>query len=174
MVKTILIFCDITGTIYSKKQNTIDDYLDLQQIIHDISTESNCKIIFSLASSDNLEYVSKTLKELLPFLPDINKNTHFFSGGYILNDEIVINNIDSKVYQIVGYINNMKKQCDIQEIILIDDCEFNHEMLKSFLTEEICNNRLKSLVPIGSLGLLEVNELLKKRNNQSNTYQKKK
>lgn len=170
MIKTILIFCDITGTIYCGNKNTIDDYLDLQQIINDISTESNCKILFSLASSDNAEYVSKTINELSKFLPKINENPHFFSGGYIVDNNIVITNITSKAYQIVNYINQMGKICDIAEIIIIDDCEFNHEMVKSFINEQCYNDRLKCLIPIKKVGLLEVNELLKNRNNQPKQY----
>lgn len=173
MEKITLIFCDITGTIFSKKQNTKDDYLNFKQIINDISIESNSKILFSLASSDDENFVIETLTKLSLYIPKIDENIHFFDNGYILNKKIVYNNINSKAFQIVNYIKQMKKICDIHEIIIIDDCEFNHEMIKLLIDEEFLNNKITSLIPIRRIGLLEVNELLKEKNDKLKNYVQK-
>lgn len=171
--KITLIFCDITGTIFSKKQNTTEDYLNFKQIINDISIETNSKILFSLASSDDSNFVIETLEKLSSFIPKIKENIHFFGSGYILNKKIVYNNINSKAYQIVTYINQLKKTYDIHEIIIIDDCEFNHEMIKLLIDEEFLNNKITSLIPIRMIGLLEVNELLKEKTDKLKIYVKK-
>lgn len=173
MEKIVLIFCDINGTIHTINKNNVDDYSNLKQIINDISAESDSLILFSLASNDDLDFVMNTLQDLLPFIPEIQENIHFFSDGSILKNQIVFNYINSKVFQIADYIKAMDKIFDIQEIIIIDDCEFNHEMIRVGINEGHFDNKIKSLIPTEKMVLSEVNKLLTERNNGSEKVYKK-
>ena len=58
MEKTILFFCDIHGTLEGKLGNKKEDYLKFNHLLNLMSScNDNCKILFSLVSTEKEDIV---------------------------------------------------------------------------------------------------------------------
>lgn len=161
MKKAILFFYDINGTLNGSLENTKEDYLEFNKILNSISEiNENCTIIFSLISTEKEIIVKEYLDILKEYL---NSNIYFYKQfceeGYILNDKCIKGEF-GKSYQIVKYVEELKKTFDIINIYYADDTLFYHHLLNEYANiYNLCDN-ITNIIPDGHLGLKEVNALL--------------
>ena len=69
MENVIMFFCDIHGTLKGNIENEEIDYINLNSILNTLSSNNNnCKIIFTLLSSESKEELNSILKPLKKYL----------------------------------------------------------------------------------------------------------
>lgn len=157
MKNIVLFFCDLTGTIIGREENSIIDYQRFYQLLLNIqNTEQVENLIFSLVSSDVHKIINNHTNIFKEFFSEpIILGKQFFDNGYIINNKIYSTN-QSKIEQILTYINELNKKFNIIKIYYADDCEFFHIILNEIINNDI----LTSIIPQKKQGLRELNNLL--------------
>lgn len=161
--KVICFFCDIMGTLIGSNKANDADYELFTKLLLKLKEEQGVqKIIFSLISSDNFEFVLDEENTLSSFFGNlITLGEQFFDKGFIDIDGCVeIKKNKGKVFTIYNYCNELSNKYDIQKIYYADDCEMYHDMLKTILNETKFNNKIISFIPSNNIGIAELNQLL--------------
>lgn len=161
MKKISIFFCDIRGTIHGNNQkNTLNDYqLFSKQIDKLKEQEDNDEFLFSLISSDKMEFIQEQCQILAATLgKNVRLGYQIFENGYI-NDSQIFSFPTGKPFQIITYLNELKKRYIINKIYFADDCEFEHFLISNLLNPED-QKKLVSIIPKNKLGLQELNHLL--------------
>lgn len=158
--KTVLFFCDITGTINGNIENSIEDYQHFVSLLTDIKEENGAKnIIFSLVSTDISDTLQKEISLLKRFFSkSITIGKQFFENGYI--EEYQENSyIKGKPFQILNYIEELQNKYEISKVYFADDTQIYHEILFE-LAEcfQFPPNQIISIILENRLGLTELNE----------------
>jgi len=157
MKSVSIVFCDITGTLIGKKKNTNEDYKKFVEILTNLqNNDYSDELLFSLTSSDIPEIVIEMIHEFTPFIKNINETKHFYYNGYIKNKDIIPYLI-GKPFQILDYLNELKKLYNINKIYFFDDSKMNHEILYELL---INKDKLISIIPENIEGLEDLTKIL--------------
>lgn len=160
-MKATIFFCDIRGTIEGRVKNKLSDYEKFNELILKIKEKNNSDfIIFSLISSDNVEYIKQNYEYLNEHFSDsITFGKQFFDEGYI-DGKTVITGDNGKCNQIINYLNELSESYYIDNIILADDLSFLHEMLYMISEDFSWKNKISSIIPTQGSGLSEINHLI--------------
>lgn len=161
MEKVILFLCDICGTINGKLFNSDEDYSELNKLLNLISEKNeNCKIIFTLVSSENVDTVKENLNELKKHLKNnVHFDKQFYENGYILENNH-IETISGKMHQITEYIEEQNKKFKIIKIYYADDSTLLQSYVSEYFEYKEVNIPLISIIPNERLGLKELNKLI--------------
>lgn len=168
MESIICFFCDIQGTICGKLKNSPHDYEKLNELLLHLKEKNNVDyIMFSLFSSDNYESVEQQKRELEKYLEfPIILGKQFFESGYIEDKKVIrihTKQYDTKIDQIIGCLNELKRDYIIDKVYYVDDSSLLHEILE--ITQEYSLNEITSIIPKMKNGLSEVNQLLEEKIN---------
>lgn len=162
MEKIVLVLCDIQGTIDGNDENRSCDYEEFNQNLLKLQDMNNVEyVIFSIFSSETAKVVQEKIYTLLKYFdPSIISAKNYFESGCICNDGKILKKEKGKIFQIVGFINEMIEKYDIEKVYYIDDCSLYHDFLKVLL--EDIDIQVEHIIPKEKNGLKEVNELLSK------------
>lgn len=169
MEKVILFLCDICGTLNGNLDNTLEDYLKLNDVLNSISEKNdNCKILFAIVSTEKETVVRQYLKELSQHLNNnIYFSKQFYDNGYILEDKS-FHFISGKCYQIIEYLKELNQNLDLIKIYYADDSKFFQTYINEYFKFKNINIPLEPIIPREKLGLKELNKLLNEEINLSN------
>ncbi len=161
MERIIVYFSDIIGTILSNS-NIEEDYQQFSYLLSDIKkNEQVDKIIFSLISTDDKDFVSDIQNIIHPFITStVTYGKQFFQNGYYTESGIVQKKYSSKAEVITEYVKELKNNYEIISIYYADDVEMYHTMLSFLAKSNSWKQQLHSIIPTGKTGLAEVNQLL--------------
>lgn len=161
MENAIIFFCDIHGTIKGNIENKETDYIKLNNLLNSISINNdNCKIIFTLVSSESKEELKSILTTLKKYLNgNINFHKQFYEKGYIKENsyEEIIN---GKFSQMIYYIKEIKQSNNILSVYYADDSIFLQDLINEYMQINETDIPLEQIIPVEKNGLKEVNELL--------------
>ena len=161
MENAIIFFCDIHGTIKGNIENKETDYIKLNNLLNSISINNdNCKIIFTLVSSESKEELKSVLTTLRKYLNgNINFNKQFYEKGYI-KENIYEEIINGKFSQMIYYIKEIKQSNNILSVYYADDSIFLQDLINEYMQINETDIPLEQIIPLEKNGLKEVNELL--------------
>ena len=164
MKKAICFFCDISGTLNGTNKNNDIDYQNLNSNLLLLMKKYEAEyLFFSLVSSDKYNIVNDVKEELEKQLnsPILFKK-QFFENGYILDDKTHYKQ-SCKTEQMMGFLDEIEKEFDIQSIIYADDCEIFHDMIGLLTEEKSYHHKIISITPQKKEGLSELNQLLESK-----------
>ena len=161
MENVIMFFCDIHGTLKGNIENDEIDYINLNSILNTLSSNNdNCKIIFTLLSSESKEELNSILKPLKKYLNgNILFHKQFYEKGFIKGNtfEEIIN---GKFSQMIYYLREIKEKANILSIYYADDSVFLQDLIDEYIKINNIDTPLEQIIPTEKEGLKEVNKIL--------------
>lgn len=160
MKNLVIFFCDINGTIDGIKKNSRIDYQEFNILLKKLKEKDEADILlFSLVSSEKKDIVFKYSNTLHSHLDNkITMGKQFYDIGY-LEENKPNPSIIGKVWQILSYLDELKKTYQIKKIYLADDTEMNLNLVLELLEHEN-QEKFESIIPIYRDGLCEVNDII--------------
>lgn len=160
MKNLVIFFCDINGTIDGFKRNSNTDYQEFNFLLKKLKEKDKADILlFSLVSSEKMDIISKYSYTLCSYLDDkITMGKQFYDAGYLESNKSNSSAI-GKVWQILNYLDELKRVYQIKRIYLADDIRLTPELIFELL-EHDHREKFEPIIPINKDGLAEVNSII--------------
>lgn len=162
MKKAVVYFSDIMGTILGRQENKEEDYRKFSDLLSTIKeSEQADEVIFSIISTDNIEFVSNVHGMVSPFIDQtVTYGKQFFGNGYYTEDKVVEQDPLMKSVEITQYIKDLSQEYEIVSVYYAEDTSMYQEMLSFLAESDGWDQQLVCITPTENIGLAEVNQLL--------------